>query len=88
VPTVREFVVILDGIAEVFKQDVLVATLDRGDFFGEIALLTGEPRTATVVAVTPVVVLVLAGHQFRMLMERVTGMRTTVEAVLPLRLAS
>jgi CRP/FNR family transcriptional regulator, cyclic AMP receptor protein len=54
----HEFIVILDGTAEVYKHDELVANLGPGDFVGEIALLTGERRTATVVATTPVVALV------------------------------
>lgn len=50
--------VILKGRAEVrVQQDGLqstVATIDEGKFFGEMSLLTGEPRSATVVAVTHV----------------------------------
>lgn len=47
-----------DGLAEVvLLNDGLskkVAELKSGDFFGEMALLTGEPRRATVLAVSPV----------------------------------
>lgn len=38
-------------------QKVTLATLGPGDFFGEVAVLTGKPRTATVVAQGPVTVI-------------------------------
>jgi len=44
------FFAIEDGTADVFHDGVLVATLGRGDVFGEIALLSSGRRTATVVA--------------------------------------
>ncbi|WP_299491771.1 cyclic nucleotide-binding domain-containing protein [Acaryochloris sp. IP29b_bin.137] len=45
----ESFYVILSGKVEVFSQklDRRIATLTVGDFFGEISLLTGAPRTAT-----------------------------------------
>jgi CRP/FNR family transcriptional regulator, cyclic AMP receptor protein len=51
----REFVVILEGAATVSINGTEIATLGRGDFFGEIALLDGGPRTATVMAETDLV---------------------------------
>ncbi|MBD2187779.1 mechanosensitive ion channel domain-containing protein [Pseudanabaena mucicola] len=46
----EEFYMILSGKVEVFseKSNQVIATLGQGDFFGEISLLTGTPRTATV----------------------------------------
>jgi CRP-like cAMP-binding protein len=43
----KEFIVIVEGKATVSIDDQAVATLGPGDFFGEIALLDGGPRTAT-----------------------------------------
>lgn len=45
--------------------DRQVATLDAGDYFGEMSLLTGEPRTATVTAVGDTTVLELHADIFR-----------------------
>jgi CRP-like cAMP-binding protein len=43
---------IVDGEAEIFKGTQLMATLGSGEMFGEMALLTGETRSATVIAST------------------------------------
>jgi CRP-like cAMP-binding protein len=47
-----------------------VARLGAGDFFGEMALLTGEPRSATVAAVTPCTLHVLDAQTFRTVIAR------------------
>ncbi|MBD2175486.1 mechanosensitive ion channel [Pseudanabaena sp. FACHB-1998] len=54
-----EFYIILSGVVEVFseKNNQPIATLGEGEFFGEISLLTGTPRTATVRALAPDTVL-------------------------------
>lgn len=44
---------IVDGEAEIFKGPQLMAELGAGEMFGEMALLTGEDRSATVRAKTP-----------------------------------
>ena len=46
----EEFYIILSGAVEVFseKNDQAIAKLGAGEFFGEVSLLTGTPRTATV----------------------------------------
>jgi CRP/FNR family transcriptional regulator, cyclic AMP receptor protein len=44
---------ILDGTADVLKDGAVIRTLQRGDVFGEIAVLAGGTRTATVSARTP-----------------------------------
>jgi len=60
--------VILDGTADVTIGGRKKATLGPGDFFGEIALLDGGPRTATVTAKTDVNLLGLTEWVFRGLM--------------------
>jgi CRP/FNR family transcriptional regulator, cyclic AMP receptor protein len=64
----REFVVILEGEADVRSDTRLLRPLGPGDFFGEIALVTDAPRTATVTAVTPMRALVVTDRAFRQLM--------------------
>ena len=46
----REFFVLLEGEADVTQDGRSINTLHAGDFFGEIAALTGSPRTANVVS--------------------------------------
>lgn len=78
----QEFVVIIEGSAQVIKGPEVIATMGAGDFFGEIALITGQPRTATVVASTPVHALVIEGHAFRRLLEDAPDIREKVERAL------
>ncbi len=47
--------VVLSGEAKVMKGTRRLGTVRPGDFFGEVALLDGAPRSASVVAETPVV---------------------------------
>ena len=55
------FYVILEGEAAVRIDGVDRATLGKGDFFGEISILLGEPPVADIVALRPLRCLVLGG---------------------------
>ncbi|MCZ4500220.1 MAG: Crp/Fnr family transcriptional regulator [Marmoricola sp.] len=78
----REFVVIAEGSATVLHGEKPVATLAAGDFFGEIALMTGRPRTASVVAQTDVRALVIEVHAFLTLMESAPEIRAKVQRAM------
>jgi len=56
--------IVVDGVAEV---DIggRYHRLERGDFFGEMAVLAGKPREATVKAVEPMVVLRIPAEEFQ-----------------------
>jgi CRP-like cAMP-binding protein len=56
--------IILDGEVAVEKAGKSVAQLGPGKFFGEMALIDDQPRTADVKAVTPVRCLVLSRWEF------------------------
>ena len=57
--------VLLDGSARVVRAGRTVARLGPGDFFGEIAVLDRRPRTASVVATSPVRFLTLHRDDLR-----------------------
>lgn len=59
------FHLILDGSAKVVVNGRTRRRLTTGDTLGEIALIDGRPRTATVVADTPVTTLSIASWNFR-----------------------
>jgi putative iron-dependent peroxidase len=60
-----EFFVIVDGKAEARRDGSLLRTMGTGEFFGEIALIDGGPRTATVTSISPLRCLVVRSQQFR-----------------------
>jgi CRP/FNR family cyclic AMP-dependent transcriptional regulator len=53
--------VIVDGEARVVRGEQELARLGRGEFFGDVSALLGEPPTADVVAQTPLRCLVIPG---------------------------
>ena len=60
----RHFMVIVEGEAEVTRDGTQIARLGPGSFFGEMSLLDGQPRTATVTTVEPTRVLMLTNEAF------------------------
>jgi CRP-like cAMP-binding protein len=83
----REFFVLIEGTAEVVKDGNTVNTLEGGDFFGEIALVHHAPRTATVVATSPVRALVVTERNFRRLLDGSPEIQRKVMVALADRLA-
>jgi CRP-like cAMP-binding protein len=61
------FFVIENGGVRVEQNGAVVNTLGPGDFFGEAAIISGEPRNATVCASSDVDLLVLFGTEYRIL---------------------
>jgi CRP/FNR family cyclic AMP-dependent transcriptional regulator len=82
----REFFVLIEGTADVKKGTRRVNKLGPGDFFGEIALVTRRPRTATVVATSPVRALVITDRSFRRLLEHQPQIQGKVMSALAARL--
>jgi CRP-like cAMP-binding protein len=65
----REFLVVVEGEAEVRRDGEVIATRGAGSFFGEIALLLDQPRNASVVAKTAMTIDVIDRQDFRRLLE-------------------
>jgi CRP/FNR family transcriptional regulator, cyclic AMP receptor protein len=62
------FFVILEGKARVVHNGKTVARLGKGDFFGELSLIDGGPRTADVITEAPSRMLTLSRTEFRKLL--------------------
>jgi CRP/FNR family cyclic AMP-dependent transcriptional regulator len=83
----REFFVLLEGDADVTKNGQSINKLGAGDFFGEIALVSDTPRTATVTATTPVRTLAITDRSFRRLLDESPEIQRKVLVALAERLA-
>jgi CRP/FNR family transcriptional regulator, cyclic AMP receptor protein len=81
----REAFIIVEGSANVFRAGQQIATLGPGDCVGELALLDHGPRTATVVAATPLTVLVLGPREFSGLLDEVPTLNHKILAALASR---
>ncbi len=82
-----EFFVIKRGTAEVTCNGDSVAELGPGDFFGEIAILAEERRTATVTATSTMELIVLTSGAFRALQREQPDVAQTVRRTIEERLA-
>lgn len=65
----REFMIIVEGTAVVRRNGRKIAELGAGDFLGELAVLSGAPRTADVIASTDMVLETLNRREFMSLLD-------------------
>ena len=84
----REFFILLEGTADVRRRGRKVNTLKPNDFFGEIALVSRSPRTATVTTTESARLLVITATAFRALLERQPRLQLRVLEALADRLAA
>jgi CRP-like cAMP-binding protein len=70
-----EFLLLLEGGARVERDGKVIARLGPGDFFGEMSLIDGLPRSAAVIAESPSVLLVIQSRAFRSLLDAVPGLQ-------------
>ncbi len=81
-----EFSLIVDGHARVEIPSRQPVRLGPGDYFGEMSLLDGGPRSATVVAETPLRLLVISRRDFSALLADVPELTRSILVTLTRRL--
>jgi CRP-like cAMP-binding protein len=77
-----EFFVIEDGTAEVRKGEEKLAELGPGDFFGEIALIESDRRTASVIASSGLRAIVMTRRDFRAMQTELPSVASTIRQAL------
>jgi CRP-like cAMP-binding protein len=82
-----EFIIVLEGEVEVRQGGHVIAKRGAGEWFGEIALLDDRPRTATIVATTPVAIEVIGRREFTTLLDDFPEIRQALMAAMAQRLA-
>jgi CRP/FNR family transcriptional regulator, cyclic AMP receptor protein len=83
----HEFFLIEEGEAAVLEDGERVAMLGPGDFFGEIGLLETGRRTASVVATTPMDVIVMYRDEFEQMKNELPTVADQVQAAIRNRLS-
>ena len=81
-----EFFAIREGTAEVTLEGSHAASLGPGDFFGEIGLVETERRTASVVATTPMDVIVMYRNEFEQMKKELPTVADQIQAAIRTRL--
>jgi CRP-like cAMP-binding protein len=82
----HEFVVLAEGEADVKQNGRTINRLSSGDFLGELALVTGRPRTATVTTTTDARLLVITASAFRKLMRDTPSIQAKILDAVAARL--
>jgi CRP/FNR family cyclic AMP-dependent transcriptional regulator len=76
------FFIVVEGTVRIERGGSVVTTIGAGEFFGEIALLDGGPRTASAVAQTPCRLLSMTYQMFHELLDASPEIQTAIlEAV-------
>lgn len=83
--TGREFFVVVRGQVGIIRDGQQIATLGPGDFLGEIALIDGEPRTATAIAEGATHLMVIERRDFLALIDSSPSVRLSVLEALARR---
>jgi CRP-like cAMP-binding protein len=82
------FYIVTEGSVKVMLDGTEVATLEAGSYFGEIALIDGGSRTATITAATPVSSLSLVPRAFLQTVDREPMLARAIFAELSKRLSA
>jgi CRP-like cAMP-binding protein len=82
----HEFFVIEEGSAAVTQNGERIAELGPGEFFGEIGLLETERRTASVVATTPMQLIVMFQREFKQMEREMPAVADRIRAAIRARL--
>jgi len=81
-----EFFAIEGGSADVLQDGERIASLGPGDFFGEIALLETDRRTASVVATSPMTLVVMHSRDFRQMAREIPDVAEQLQQAIRQRL--
>ena len=84
----HEFFVIEEGSADVLQDGEAIAELGPGEFFWEIGLLETERRTASVVARTPMKLIVMFEREFRQMEPDLPAVADRIRSAVRARLAA
>jgi hypothetical protein len=80
--------IILSGTADVLDDEgVRLSTLKKGDVFGEMSLISGQPVAATIRVVAPATVIFLTGPDFRQVLDKFPSVQMYLARILAQRLA-
>ena len=82
----HEFMVIEEGQARVERDGEPVAELGPGDFLGEIAALDRGQRNASVIAATPMTLIVMTARDLRAIAREMPGVENCLRTVAATRL--
>jgi CRP-like cAMP-binding protein len=82
----HEFFVIEEGAAEVRQNGARIGELGPGEFFGEIGLLETDRRTASVVATTPMQLIVMFQREFKQMEQEMPGVADRIRSAIRARL--